>query len=105
VYYCVGYGITIACLPYFRFALSKAPREHGVKVVLTGEGADEHFAGYPLLFPDYFAERDHSWPAYNMLERELEKLWTAGKQASAGLFDVKHLAMNSGQSRPTVASR
>jgi asparagine synthase (glutamine-hydrolysing) len=89
----------------FRFALSKAPREHGVKVVLTGEGADEHFAGYPLLFPDYLAERDHSWPAYNILEREREKLWTAGKQASAGFFDVKHLAMNSGQFHPTVAGR
>jgi asparagine synthase (glutamine-hydrolysing) len=31
------------------FLLSKLVREHGIKVVLTGEGADEMFAGYDLF--------------------------------------------------------
>jgi asparagine synthase (glutamine-hydrolysing) len=31
------------------FLLSKLVREHGVKVVLTGEGADEMFAGYDIF--------------------------------------------------------
>lgn len=85
--------------------LSKAPREQGVKVVLTGEGADEHFAGYPLLFPDYLAESDHSWPFYNLLEDEREKLWTAGKPASSGFFNVKNTTTRGGRSQSTVAGR
>ena len=31
------------------FCLSRLVREHGIKVVLTGEGADEMFAGYDLF--------------------------------------------------------
>ena len=46
-----------------KFALSELPRELGFKVVLTGEGADENFAGYPLYFPDYLREHDDSWPS------------------------------------------
>lgn len=38
-----------------KHALSELPREHGYKVVLTGEGADEHFGGYPLYLPDYLS--------------------------------------------------
>lgn len=43
-----------------KYALSELPRQHGYKVVLTGEGADEHFAGYPLYLPDYLREKDAS---------------------------------------------
>ncbi|TLD11703.1 hypothetical protein PspLS_11784 [Pyricularia sp. CBS 133598] len=46
-----------------KFCLSTQPREHGVPVVLTGEGADEHFAGYPFLLQDFLLERDPAWPA------------------------------------------
>jgi asparagine synthase (glutamine-hydrolysing) len=35
-----------------KFLLSRKVREHGVKVVLTGEGADEIFAGYAALRED-----------------------------------------------------
>lgn len=45
-----------------KFALSTLPREHGVKVVLTGEGADEHFAGYPYFPADMLREPDRSLP-------------------------------------------
>jgi asparagine synthase (glutamine-hydrolysing) len=44
-----------------KFALSELPRSLGFKVVLTGEGADEHFAGYPMYLPDYLREPDLSW--------------------------------------------
>ena len=35
-----------------KFLLSKAVRDSGVKVVMTGEGADEVFAGYPFFRRD-----------------------------------------------------
>lgn len=41
-----------------KYALSEAPRENDCKVVLTGEGADEQFAGYPLYIPDFLREPD-----------------------------------------------
>lgn len=41
-----------------KYALSELPRQHGYKVVLTGEGADEHFAGYPVYLPDFLREED-----------------------------------------------
>ena len=50
-----------------KYALSEVPRENGYKVVLTGEGADEIFAGYPLYLPDYLREPDLSWAQHNSL--------------------------------------
>ena len=44
-----------------KFALSELPRELGFKVVLTGEGSDEHFTGYHIYLPDYLREADLSW--------------------------------------------
>lgn len=41
-----------------KHALSRLPRQYGYKVVLTGEGSDEHFGGYPLYLPDYLSARD-----------------------------------------------
>ncbi|KAL0935908.1 asparagine synthase [Colletotrichum truncatum] len=49
-----------------KFCLSTLPRQHGVPVVLTGEGADEHFAGYPFLLPDFLLEPDYAWPASSL---------------------------------------
>jgi asparagine synthase (glutamine-hydrolysing) len=43
-----------------KFCLSKVTRDAGYKVVLTGEGADEQFAGYPLFLPEFLRERDWS---------------------------------------------
>ena len=45
-----------------KFALSTLPRDHGVKVVLTGEGADEHFAGYPYFPAEFLCEPDMALP-------------------------------------------
>jgi asparagine synthase (glutamine-hydrolysing) len=45
-----------------KFALSTLPRDNGVKVVLTGEGADEHFAGYPYFPAEFLREPDLALP-------------------------------------------
>ena len=54
-----------------KHALSKLPREHGYKVVLTGEGSDEHFGGYPLYLPDYMSAQDEG---NGLNEEEREKV-------------------------------
>lgn len=74
-----------------KFALSTLPQEHGVKVVLTGEGADEHFAGYPYFFSEFLREADealadshlsqHSHLRSDMFEsaqREMKGIWQKG---------------------------
>ena len=45
------------------YRLSRAVREAGIKVVLTGEGSDEIFAGYPHYRHDLFLEMARSDPA------------------------------------------
>ncbi|KAL9084487.1 MAG: hypothetical protein Q9159_005183 [Coniocarpon cinnabarinum] len=45
-----------------KFALSEEPRAKGWKVVLTGEGSDEIFGGYPMYLPDFLREPDYAWP-------------------------------------------
>ncbi|KAI4153206.1 MAG: hypothetical protein L6R39_001637 [Caloplaca ligustica] len=59
-YHCEHHHFDLNCVA--KFALSTLPREHGVKVVLTGEGADEHFAGYSYFTPDFLREPDLSQP-------------------------------------------
>ncbi|OLN88186.1 Asparagine synthetase [glutamine-hydrolyzing] 1-like protein 1 [Colletotrichum chlorophyti] len=53
-----------------KFCLSTLPRQYGVPVVLTGEGADEHFAGYPFLLPDFLLEPDYAWPASELVKQD-----------------------------------
>jgi asparagine synthase (glutamine-hydrolysing) len=43
-----------------KFMLSRAVRDAGIKVVLTGEGADEIFAGYPHFRRDLIIQRGGS---------------------------------------------
>ncbi|KAH8895977.1 asparagine synthase [Thozetella sp. PMI_491] len=45
-----------------KFALSELARDKNYKVVLTGEGADEHFAGYRFFAPDLLRESDLALP-------------------------------------------
>ncbi|KAI1328520.1 asparagine synthase-domain-containing protein [Xylariaceae sp. FL0255] len=80
-----------------KFGLSTLPREHGVKVVLTGEGADEHFAGYPYFPGEFLREADYAQPEsqlsqkdelrldmFNSAQKEMNGIW---KQAGATAFD------------------
>ncbi|WYZ42283.1 hypothetical protein EsH8_V_001178 [Colletotrichum jinshuiense] len=59
-YHCEHHHFDLNCVG--KFALSTLPQENGVKVVLTGEGADEHFAGYTFFPPDLLREPDLSMP-------------------------------------------
>ncbi|KAH8886027.1 asparagine synthase [Thozetella sp. PMI_491] len=57
-----------------KFGLSLLPLEKGYKVVLTGEGSDEHFAGYPPFPADFLREPDLSFPSVAPpLEAEMRK--------------------------------
>lgn len=85
-----------------KFALSEVPRDAGYKVVLTGEGADEHFAGYPLYLPDYLREPDHSWIKHNPLSEKdrIEQLDIAENAAKEYYTSVGADATNRGPSIP-----
>ncbi|KAG1455571.1 hypothetical protein G6F56_007033 [Rhizopus delemar] len=45
-----------------RYLLSRFARDKGYKTVISGEGSDEHFAGYAFLRQDFLLEPDHSVP-------------------------------------------
>ena len=53
-----------------KFALSEVPRAQGFKVVLTGEGADENWGGYPMYLPDFLREPDLAWPQTNLSDAD-----------------------------------
>lgn len=53
-----------------KYALSEVPRENNFKVVLTGEGADENFGGYPMYLPDFLREPDLAWPSSALSDAE-----------------------------------
>jgi asparagine synthase (glutamine-hydrolysing) len=87
-----------------KYVLSNAPKEHGVKVVLTGEGSDEHFAGYPMFLSDYLAETDRSWPNYNLTNEERHKSWTRAREASAYFFKINDTAKQTAEKARHTAS-
>ncbi len=71
-----------------KFALSTLPQEHGIKVVLTGEGSDEHFAGYPYYAVESLREADYALfdsalsqnsklreEMFHAVEQELKEMW------------------------------
>lgn len=51
-----------------KYALSTLPKEHGIKVILTGEGADEHFGGYSFFIPEVLREPDLLCPDSNLTQ-------------------------------------
>ncbi|RDA95365.1 hypothetical protein CP533_3540 [Ophiocordyceps camponoti-saundersi (nom. inval.)] len=54
-----------------KFALSKLAREHGIKAILTGEGSDEHFCGYPVFRPEFLREPDLNMPDFPMSRNDI----------------------------------
>ncbi|CAG8068665.1 unnamed protein product [Penicillium salamii] len=70
-----------------RLALAEAVHAQGIKVVITGEGSDEHFAGYDAFRADSLSEPDYSWPALQIEESKREEaLETAVAQSKYGIF-------------------
>ena len=106
-----------------KFALSEVTRDRGFNVVLTGEGADEHFAGYIPLIAEYLREPDTAWPqsilsSNDGLRRELfeerdaasQKFYndfgaTDGEQTLSRRWQLNNTAINSAflLFRPSVA--
>ncbi len=57
------------------FLLSKLVRDHGIKVVLTGEGADEMFAGYDIFREGKVRRFWGRQPTSSLRPRLLERLY------------------------------
>ena len=57
-----------------KFMISALSQKHGFNVVMTGNGADEHFGGYEHYRPDFLREPDlsrpHSGPKANLATLE-----------------------------------
>ncbi|KAL8349253.1 hypothetical protein RB601_001954 [Gaeumannomyces tritici] len=70
-----------------KFALPTLPRRSGVPVVVTGEGADELFAGYPFLLPDSFTDADGAMP-HTALAREGELRVQIQRLMASGMADI-----------------
>ena len=67
-----------------KYLLSKAVRDSGIRVVMTGEGADEVFAGYPFFRRDLVLyNMDGQDPAH---ARQLLDALSAANPVSAGLL-------------------
>ncbi|KJZ74788.1 hypothetical protein HIM_05905 [Hirsutella minnesotensis 3608] len=88
-----------------KFALSRLPRKLGYPVVLTGEGADEQFAGYPVFVPDMLAERDWSRPATVMDEGKRQRLRDEEEQKLTATLRAKGAAHFSLRQTPAVTAR
>ena len=70
------------------FLLSRLVRRHGIKVVLTGEGADEMFAGYDLFREGKVRRFWARFPESKLRPRALERLYpylTRSPVSSQGL--------------------
>ena len=80
------------------FLLSKLVRDHGVKVVLTGEGADEMFAGYDIFREGKVRRFWGRQPASSWRPRLLERLYPylarspVSQQAMARQFFGRNIA-------------
>jgi len=80
------------------YLLSRLVRQHGIKVVLTGEGADEMFAGYDLFREGKVRRFWARFPESRLRPRALERLypWLArspvSRRALAQQFFGRNLA-------------
>ncbi|KAH0524189.1 hypothetical protein TsFJ059_009089 [Trichoderma semiorbis] len=57
-----------------KYGLSMEARDNGFKVVLSGEGSDEIFAGYPFFMGDVLTEPDLSMPTSPLAKDQTTRL-------------------------------
>ena len=86
-----------------KYALSQVPRENGYKVVITGEGADENFAGYILYLPDFLREPDPSWPSSQLSEEDRIAQLHQTEEACVQMY--ASMGTDSSNRKPCTASR
>ncbi|KAF2215415.1 hypothetical protein CERZMDRAFT_65706 [Cercospora zeae-maydis SCOH1-5] len=103
VYHCEHHHFDLNTVA--KFALSTLPREHGVPVVLTGEGADEHFAGYPYFPAEYLREADHALPGSHLATHDKER--TEMHQAITNEMKAiwRHIGATAYDDKPVFPSR
>ena len=88
-----------------KFALSEIVRESGYKVVLTGEGADENFGGYPLYQPDFLSEPDPAWPS-SILSESSDLLTSLRATKEAQVAETyTSIGADASNRAPSLASR
>ncbi|KAL4904609.1 hypothetical protein BDW74DRAFT_178703 [Aspergillus multicolor] len=63
-----------------RVAVGELAHSHGKKVILTGEGSDEHFGGYPDMLSKVFLEPDLSWPSPPFEMPNSSKMFESGRE-------------------------
>ncbi|KAL4746690.1 hypothetical protein BDW72DRAFT_210209 [Aspergillus terricola var. indicus] len=71
-----------------RVAVGELAHSHGKKIILTGEGSDEHFGGYPDMLSKMFIEPDLSWhpPPFEMPNSS--EVFEAGREAIPSSVDT-----------------
>ncbi|KAK0375624.1 asparagine synthetase [Colletotrichum limetticola] len=75
-----------------KYALSELPRQQGIPIVLTGEGADEYFAGYLFLVSDFLREPDDALPLTE-LTKDTELREALNESAAAQLRSIVYEAI------------
>jgi len=70
--------------------VSRLVQKHGVKAILSGEGSDECYNGYPWLVPDLEARlRNPHREVYGFLSRAMKKLLHGDSGAEEGIPGVQ----------------
>jgi asparagine synthase (glutamine-hydrolysing) len=77
-----------------KYHMSRRVRQCGFKVVVTGEGSDEMFAGYPFFKKDYFLHAPEAGAEADGLGRKLAKSNAVFQGAILTDQVVEHPAMN-----------
>lgn len=63
-----------------KLALAEKAQSLGLKVVLTGEGSDEHFGGYSDFCPVAIQEPDLSWPPSHFPDPDRKRVWRDARE-------------------------
>ncbi|KAK1959864.1 asparagine synthase [Colletotrichum sublineola] len=90
-----------------KIASAKLARENGITVILTGEGADETFAGHPWMLPDLVLEPDHARPNAPM-NKDCDKLRDPVRDQAYSMWSKVHnpeLPLHSKNIRPKTWER
>ncbi|KAK5796328.1 hypothetical protein VI817_005613 [Penicillium citrinum] len=68
-----------------KLALAEKVHSLGMKVMLSGEGSDEHFGGYADFRPDAIQEKDHSWAPSHIPEADREVAFNAARSKTGAI--------------------
>lgn len=81
------------------FLMSRLARQHGVKVLLTGDGSDELFAGYPWVAAAWRQEQYERLPFLRQLLPLAARVLPAGSVPAAHVRDLQAILSQSDAAR------